>query len=69
MSDGLRNCLAIAGDPRTAMKLMGSSKTRPLLVARVVNQLIVDFAFRPNGNVITSMRKKTPEHWQYGLER
>lgn len=47
ISDSLRNALAIATDPRTAMKLMSSSKTRPLLIARVINQLIVDFAFRP----------------------
>ncbi|KAF6230738.1 hypothetical protein HO173_011090 [Letharia columbiana] len=47
ISDSLRNCLAVATDPRTAMKLMTSSKTRPLLIARVINQLIVDFAFRP----------------------
>lgn len=47
ISDSLRNALALATDPRTAMKLMSSSKTRPLLIARVINQLIVDFAFRP----------------------
>ena len=47
VSDSLRNALSLATDPRTAMKLMSSSKTRPLLVARVINQLIVDFAFRP----------------------
>ena len=47
ISDSLRNCLALATDPRTAMKLMSASKTRPLLVARIINQLIVDFAFRP----------------------
>lgn len=47
VSDALRNALAIATDPRTAMKLMSSSKTRPLLIARVINQLVVDFAFRP----------------------
>lgn len=47
ISDSLRNALALATDPRTAMKLMSTSKTRPLLVARVINQLIVDFAFRP----------------------
>lgn len=47
ISDSLRNSLALATDPRTAMKLMSTSKTRPLLVARVINQLIVDFAFRP----------------------
>ncbi|CAD6575025.1 MAG: hypothetical protein ASARMPREDX12_007067 [Alectoria sarmentosa] len=47
LSDSLRNALSIATDPRTAMKLMASSKTRPLLIARVINQLIVDFVFRP----------------------
>ena len=47
ITDTLRNALALATDPRTAMKLMSSSKTRPLLVARVINQQIVDFAFRP----------------------
>lgn len=47
ISDALRNCLSIAADPRTAMKLMSTSKTRPLLVARVINQIIADFAFRP----------------------
>ena len=47
ISDSFRNCLAVATDPRTAMKLMSASKTRPLLVARVINQVIVDFAFRP----------------------
>lgn len=47
ISEALRNCLAIATDPRTAMKLMSTSKTRPLLVARVINQVIADFAFRP----------------------
>lgn len=47
ISDSLRNALSVATDPRTALKLMGSSKTRPLLVARVINQLIVDFVFRP----------------------
>lgn len=43
----LRNSLAMATDPRMAMKLMSSSKTRPLLIARVINQVVVDFAFRP----------------------
>ena len=47
ISDSLRNALSLATDPRTAMKLMSTSKTRPLLVARVINQLIADFAFRP----------------------
>ena len=47
ISDDLRDRLALATDPRTAMKLMSSSKTRPLLVARIINQIIADFAFRP----------------------
>lgn len=47
ITDTLRNALALATDPRTATKLMSASKTRPLLVARVINQQIVDFAFRP----------------------
>lgn len=47
ISDPLRNALALATDARSAMKFMSSSKTRPLLIARVINQLIVDFAFRP----------------------
>lgn len=47
ITEVLRNALSLATDPRTAMKLMSSSKTRPLLVARVINQLIADFAFRP----------------------
>ena len=47
ISNDLRDRFAIATDPRTAMKLLSSSKTRPLLVARIINQIIVDFAFRP----------------------
>lgn len=47
ISDTLRHCLTLATDPRTAMKLMSASKTRPMLVSRVINQFIVDFAFRP----------------------
>ena len=47
ITDKLRNALALATDPRTCTKLMSSSKTRPLLVARIMNQQIVDFAFRP----------------------
>ena len=47
VSDSLRNALALATDPRTALKLMSASKTRPLLIARIINQVIVDFAFRP----------------------
>ena len=47
ISNDLRDRFALATDPRTAMKLISSSKTRPLLVARIINQIIVDFAFRP----------------------
>ena len=47
ISDPLRACLSLATDPRTAMKLMSDTKTRPLLIARVINQIIADFAFRP----------------------
>ena len=47
ISNNLRDRFALATDPRTAMKLISSSKTRPLLVARIINQIIVDFAFRP----------------------
>ena len=47
ISNNLRDRFALATDPRTAMKLISSSKTRPLLVARIINQIIADFAFRP----------------------
>lgn len=47
ITDALRTALALAVDPRTALKLMSSSKTRPLLASRVINQVIADFAFRP----------------------
>ena len=47
ISDPLRACLSLATDPRTAIKLMSDTKTRPLLIARVINQIIADFAFRP----------------------
>ena len=47
ISDHLRARLSLATDPRTALKLMSDTKTRPLLVARVINQIIADFAFRP----------------------
>ena len=47
ISNDLRDRFALATDPRTAMKLISSSKTRPLLVARIINHIIVDFAFRP----------------------
>ena len=47
ISDNLRNALALAVDPRSALGLMSSSKTRPLLIARVINQVIVDYVFRP----------------------
>lgn len=47
ISDSLRACLSLATDPRTAMKLMFDPQTRHLLLARVINQIIADFAFRP----------------------
>ena len=47
ISNDLRDRFALATEPRTAMKLISSSKTRPLLVARMINQIIADFAFRP----------------------
>ena len=47
ISEPLRACLSLAADPRTAIKLMSDIKTRPLLIARVINQTIADFAFRP----------------------
>ena len=80
ISDPLRNCLALATDPRTAMKLMSTTKTRHLLVARVINQVIADFAFRPMllrgftpfyDNRISSFRSQLmgaiPSHVRRGL--